>query len=53
MTFDIVGDKAETAMAISRICGLLRPGMEVEKVVGLKGQALRFLCVLAGSSLCY
>lgn len=37
----ITGDKAETALAISRICGLVRPGMEVEKVIGLKGQALR------------
>lgn len=37
----ITGDKAETAMAIGRVCGFLKEGCQVEKLLGMYGEALR------------
>ena len=37
----ITGDKPETAVAISRMCSLLRREHQVERVVGLLGEPLR------------
>lgn len=37
----ITGDKAETAVAIGRMCGLLKPDHELELLLKLSGQSLR------------